>query len=52
MVVLIKWRARKRKNKPIDFSSARQLAFLSHMELGLITIIVCLATPMARGIWY
>ena len=52
MVTLIKWRNKKKKNEPIDFSSARQLAFLSHIELGLITIIVCLATAMARGIGY
>ncbi|CAN5696142.1 DUF2214 family protein [soil metagenome] len=52
MVTLIRWRIKKRKNEPIDFSSARQLAFLSHIELGLIAIIVCLATAMARGIGY
>lgn len=52
MVTLIKWRAKKRKNETIDFSSARQLALLSHIELGLITIIVFLATAMARGIGY
>ena len=52
MVTLIKWRNQKRRNQPIDLSSARQLAFISHIELGLITIIVCLATAMARGIGY
>jgi putative membrane protein len=52
MVTLIRWRTKKRKNEPMDFSSARQLAFLSHIELGLITIIVFLATAMARGIGY
>jgi len=52
MVTLIKWRTKKRKNETIDFSSARQLAFLSHIELGLITIIVFLATATARGIGY
>jgi hypothetical protein len=50
MVTLIQWRTKKRKNESIDVSSARQLAFLSHIELGLITIIVCLATAMAR-VW-
>ena len=52
MVTLIRWRIKKRKNETIDFSSARQLALLSHIELGLITIIVFLATAMARGIGY
>lgn len=50
IVTLIRWRTKKRKNEKIDFSSARQLAFLSHIELDLITIIVFLATAMARGI--
>lgn len=50
MVTLIKWRIKKRKNEPIDFSSAGQMAFTSHMQLGLISIMVCLATAMARGI--
>jgi putative membrane protein len=50
MVTLIRWRIKKRKNEAIDFSSARRLAFLSHIELGLITIIVFLAVAMARGI--
>ena len=52
MVTLIRWRIKKRKNETIDFSSARHLALLSHIELGLITIIVFLATAMARGIGY
>jgi putative membrane protein len=52
MVTLIRWRIKKRKNEPIDLSPARRLAFLSHIELGLITIIVCLAVAMARGIGY
>jgi putative membrane protein len=52
MITLIQWRIKKRKNETIDFSSARRLAFLSHIELGLITIIVFLATAMARGIGY
>lgn len=52
MVTLIRWRRKKRNNEIIDFSSARQLARLSHIELGLVTIIVALATAMARGIGY
>jgi len=50
MVTLIRWRARKRKNEPIDFSSPRLLTRLSHIESGLFAIIVFLATAMARGI--
>ena len=52
MVTLIQWRNKKRKNETIDLSSAPRLALLSHIELGLIVIIVFLATAMARGIGY
>ena len=52
MATLIRWRIKKHKNESIDFFSARQLALLSHVELGLIAIIVFLATAMARGIVY
>jgi len=52
MVTLMQWRIRKRKNEPIDFSSARLLARLSHIELGLVVIIVFVATAMARGLGY
>jgi putative membrane protein len=52
MVTLIRWRIRKRKNETIDFSSARLLSRLSQIELGLVIIIVFLATAMARGIGY
>ena len=50
MVTLIRWRIRKRKNETIDFSSAPLLGRLSYIELGLVAIIVFLATAMARGI--
>ena len=52
MVTLIQWRTKKRKNETIDFSPARLLARLSHIELGLVAIIVFLATAMARGLGY
>ncbi|MBG9377805.1 DUF2214 family protein [Panacibacter sp. DH6] len=51
MITLIKWRRQRKKNEPINFSPARQLARLSHIELGLLAIIVCLATAIARGMW-
>jgi len=52
MITLIKWRIKKRKQEPVDLSSARKLAFISHIELGLVAIIVCLAVAMAKGIGY
>ena len=52
MVTLIRWRIKRKKNEAIDFSSARLLSVLSQIELVLVTIIVFLATAMARGIGY
>lgn len=52
MFTLIQWRIRKRKKEAIDLSLARLLSLLSYFELGLITIIVFLATAIARGIGY
>lgn len=52
MATLIRWRIRKRKNETIDFSSAPLLSLLSQIELGLLIVIVFLATAMARGLWY
>lgn len=50
MVTLIRWRVKLRKNEAIDLSPARQMARLSHIELGLLAIIVFLAAAMARGL--
>ncbi len=52
MITLIQWRIKLKKGEEIDFSSARSFAFLSHIELGLLSIIVLFAIAMARGVWY
>ena len=52
MVSLIQWRIKDKKGLPIDFSPARGFAFLSHIELGILSIIVLFAIAMARGVWY
>jgi len=52
MITLIQWRIKLRKGEAIDFSPARRFAFMSHLELGLLTFIVLLAVAMARGEWY
>jgi putative membrane protein len=52
MITFIQWRSKRRKNQTIDLSSARLLSRLSQIELGLLIIIVFLATAMARGIGY
>jgi putative membrane protein len=52
MITLIQWRIKLKKGQAIDFSKARSFAFISHLELGLITLIVLFAVAMSRGIWY
>jgi putative membrane protein len=52
MIILIRWRTKNKKGEAIDFSQARQLAFMSHIQLGLLAIIIFFATAMARGVWY
>lgn len=50
MVTLIKWRMKYKKGEVIDFAQARPLKLLSHIQLGLLSIMVLFATMMARGI--
>lgn len=52
MITLIRWRIKERKGQSIDFSPARSFTFISHIELGLLSIILLFAIAMARGIWY
>jgi putative membrane protein len=52
MITLIQWRMKNRKGESFDVSQARSLAFISHIELGLLSIILLFAIAMARGIWY
>jgi hypothetical protein len=39
-----------KKGEVIDFAQARPLKLLSHIQLGLLSIMVLFATMMARGI--
>jgi putative membrane protein len=52
MITLIQWRIKNKKGHPIDFAQARLFALLSHIELGLLSIILLFAIAMARGVWY
>ncbi len=51
MITLIKWRGKQKKGENIDLSPARGFAFISHIQLGLISIMVLIAVVMARGGW-
>ncbi len=51
MITFIQWRIKVKKKQTIDFSKARRFATTSHVQLGLLSIIVLFAVAMARGIW-
>ncbi len=51
MITLIKWRIKQKKGESIDLAPARGFAFISHIQLGLISIMVLIAVVMARGGW-
>ncbi|GJM43194.1 MAG: hypothetical protein DHS20C21_00360 [Gemmatimonadota bacterium] len=51
MVVLIGWRKKLAKGGSPDTSAARALARISHAQAGIVVVIVCLATAIARGMW-
>jgi putative membrane protein len=52
MVTFIRWRARLRRDEPIDRSPARSLYTLNHVELAIVVIMVFVASFMARGIGF
>lgn len=51
MITLIQWRIKLKRGEAIDLTPARSFAFMSHLELGLLSIIVLFAVAMARGVW-
>ncbi|MBZ0269431.1 DUF2214 family protein [bacterium] len=51
MATLIRWRKQRRAGGPVDTSSARTLARISHAQAGIVVIIVFLAAAIARGMW-
>jgi len=50
MILLLRWR-RERSGSP-DLSPARGMARTSHLQFGLVFLIVLLATAIARGLFY
>ncbi len=51
MITLVQWRIKLKKQQPIDLSKAGLFATLSHIQLGLLSVILLFAVAMARGIW-
>lgn len=51
MIMLIKWRIKQQKGEVINLAPAGGYAIISHLQLGLISIMVLVAVIMARGIW-
>lgn len=50
MVTFIRWRAAHRSGAPIDTSSAAALYRISHIQMGIVVIMVFVAAAMARAI--
>jgi putative membrane protein len=52
MVTLIRWRIGVRRGTAIDITPAPTFARISQIQLGLLVLIVCAATALARGFFY
>lgn len=50
MMTFIRWRMQMKRGDTIDTSRARAFAGISHAQMGLILIILFLATAIARGL--
>ena len=51
MLTFIRWRADLRNGRTPDTSRARLLYVLNHVEMGLVMLMVFVASFMARGFW-
>jgi putative membrane protein len=49
MVTFIRWRVQLRRGQTPDTSSARALHVVNHMEMGLVVVMLFVASFMARG---
>ncbi len=49
MLTFVRWRVQLRRGRTPDTSAARALYVLNHIEMGLVVVIVFLASFMARG---
>jgi putative membrane protein len=50
MITLIRWRLALRGSRDVDVSRAPSFARISFIQLGLLVVILLLATAIARGI--
>jgi len=49
MVTFIRWRIQRRRGQALDTSRARTFYLINHIEMGLVVVIVFIASFMARG---
>ncbi|MFQ5552000.1 MAG: DUF2214 family protein [Gemmatimonadales bacterium] len=49
MLTFIRWRTQRRRGETLDTSRARAFYLLNHVEMGLVLVIVFVASFMARG---
>lgn len=52
MITLIRWRKYQKNEQLINYSKSKVFALLSHVQLGLLALIILFAITMARGIWF
>jgi putative membrane protein len=52
MLVFIRWRGQLRRGQSPDISRARTFYVLNHAEMGIVVVMVFVASLMARGIGY
>jgi putative membrane protein len=50
MATLIKWRGARRRGAAVDLAKAKTFARISDAQLGLLTVMIFLATAIARGL--
>jgi uncharacterized membrane protein len=49
MLTFVRWRTQLRRGQAPDTSSARAFYVLNHIEMGLVVVIMFVASFMARG---
>jgi putative membrane protein len=52
MLTFIRWRGQLRRGQAPDISRARAFYVLHHVEMGIVVVMVFVASLMARGIGY
>ncbi len=52
MISLMQWRMKTKKGQAVELSQASFFGLLSHIQLGLLSIIILFAVAVAHGVWF